>query len=261
MGYGGGGYGLGGYGLAGGSGSTGTFIESQFPVDISWGARGGGEFLTWVLRSKAGVEQRNVSREEPQMKYTVSQNVLTDAKKQFLIAFAKGRYGMFFGFRFQDFFDYQAVNEPFVTALNPIGWASPAGPYQMSRTYGDSARTCYRRIFKPCSGLVTDVIGHTPPVPIIYNGATALVAGTDYTLDVTTGLVTMLGSTVPTSWSGEFDVPVRFDEDSARFLLMASGNTDWPDIKITGQRMENVILARSGAPVRGGPSRPPLPQF
>lgn len=48
----------------------------------------------------------------------------------------------------------------------------------------------------------------------------------------------MLGSTLPTSWTGEFDVAVRFGEDSAKCLLTATGSTDWPGTEIYGLKLE-----------------------
>lgn len=223
------------------SGARVLIVESQFPVDAAWGAQGGPEFKTDIAVAKRGPEQRNIGWEQARKKFTLSQEVLTDPKKFFLMQFARSKKGAEFAFRFRDFFDYQAVNEAFVPAVNPIGWTSPAGPWQLCKTYSDTARSYTFRIFKPCTGLVADANGVFPPVPIIYNGSTPLVVNVDYTIDFTTGLVTMLGGTVPTNWTGWFDIPARFTDDSARFLLTCFNNSNWPDIQFTEQRMDNSI--------------------
>ena len=223
------------------TGNTTLFADTQFPVDLAWGARGGPQFKTDVGIAKKGAEQRNILWEQALCSYTVAEEVLTETNKDLLVAFARARRGSLWAFRFRDFFDYQVPQAQglFVAAKNPIGSTSPAGPWQLLKVYSDSARTYYRRIFRPCSGLVADNLGVLPPVPIIYNGSTPLIVNVDYTIDFTTGLVMMLGSTVPTSWTGWFDVPVRFTDDSARFLLTVFNSSDWPDIRVIEQRQVN----------------------
>lgn len=118
-----------------------------------------------------------------------------------IIAFFRARKGRAFGFRFKDWSDYKAVNEP-------IGSGTSG---QLLKTYTDAGGSEVRRITKPVDGSV-----------IIKN---SLAATMTFTLDVTTGLYTITSPTSPPyTWSGQFDVPVRFDVDKLSFVQDSIGS-------------------------------------
>ncbi len=121
-----------------------------------------------------------------------------------------------YAFRFKDWNDYKSC-APFETAAatdQPLQLVpgSPAA-YQMVKQYTKGALTRTRPIQKPVSGTIL----------VADNGVTKE-SGTDYTVDYTTGLVSLLFSPVgPLTWGGEFDVPVTF-ADGTEFVLTFRGD-------------------------------------
>ena len=58
--------------------------------------------------------------------------------------------------------------------------------------------------------------------------------GGDYKLDTTTGKITFAvapANGTEITWTGRFDVPVRFDIDDFRVVLESFNNFEWPDIQ------------------------------
>lgn len=103
-------------------------------------------------------------------------------------------------FKIKDWSDFEAVNEPLGVA--------PAGstPVQLVKTYSKGAASHTRDITKPAPGAL-----------VYQNGV--LKAGT---YSVTTGLFTPTTAWTPAAvltWTGEFFVPVRFDQMSLQFSL------------------------------------------
>lgn len=94
-----------------------SFAEAQFPADISYGATGGPVFLTDVVATVSGHEQRNSKWAQARARYNVASGVKTEAQWQALIAFFRARRGKAVGFRFKDWSDFKAVNQP----LEPLG--------------------------------------------------------------------------------------------------------------------------------------------
>ena len=80
------------------------------------------------------------------------------------------------------------------------------GPYQLQKIYADSAQSYARAIQKPIAGTV-----------VVYFAGVA--QSTWWTVDTTTGLVTLATSATPANGAAitadfQFDVPVRFDTDT-----------------------------------------------
>jgi uncharacterized protein (TIGR02217 family) len=113
------------------------------------------------------------------------------------------------GFRFKEWGDYKSCNKtstptPFdqPTQLIP---GSPGG-YQLIKAYRAGERVQVRPILKPKTGTI--LIGDSgAPLSVKHEG-------TDYSIDYTTGLASVLFMPVgDVTWGGEFDVPVRFDSE------------------------------------------------
>lgn len=177
-----------------------SFIEApRFPTRVGYGAIGGPRFSTDIVEKDGGNETRNQNWAEARADYTIDLKNKTAAQKDDLIAFfravAKGRA---YGFRFKDHNDYQ------VSIAQGVLAALGADVYQLVKRYTSGAYTYDRYIYKPVS-----------PLTQIKSGSNVLAAGTHYTLDASLGRITLIGSPtlVPDAWSGEFDVPVRFDDD------------------------------------------------
>lgn len=172
-----------------------AFNELRLFDCVSFGFVSGPEWRTLVVTRDNGSESRNREWSRARMSYSVPfNNIRVDDYQTILAAFyvCGGRAD---GFRFKDWDDYQATAE--VIGVTPSG----STPVQLVKTYLFGAQSYTRLIKKPVAGTVT----------VYQNGAAK--AGT---LDTTTGLFT---PTTPwtggaaLTWTGEFDVPVRFDID------------------------------------------------
>ncbi len=208
-----------------------AFIESpRFPDGMAMGAEGGPGFLTEISEMESGHESRNQVWSEERGRWTISMENRVLSERQALQAHfravGKGRLN---GFRFKDHLDFEVAHTDGV--LSAV--SGSAGVYQLKKRYTSGANTYDRPIYKPVSGTVE-----------VKNGAGAvLVAGVDYSIDTTLGRITMLSSPtpVPASWSGQFDVPVRYDADRMRMRAIdrdESGHmVDWTAIELVEIRV------------------------
>jgi uncharacterized protein (TIGR02217 family) len=151
---------------------------------------------TRVVTLANGHEKRNGNWSGFKMVFTCPfMNITTQMAQVLKGAFYVAR-GRLYGFRFKDWADYRATNEPL--GISPAG----STPVQLVKTYEFGAESYTRPIRKPVAGTVTVRANGTTPIP--------------GTLDMTTGLFTPTsawpGGAVLT-WTGEFDIPVRFDTD------------------------------------------------
>ncbi len=84
------------------------FHKVRFPDNIAYGATGGPEFVTTVVVTGAGHEQRNVDWAEARGGWDVASGLKNQAQLDELIAFFRARKGKAYGFRFKDWTDYKA---------------------------------------------------------------------------------------------------------------------------------------------------------
>ena len=120
-----------------------------------------------------------------------------------IISFFRARKGRVRGFRFRDWSDYTAVLQPLVWDLTSM---------QLIKTYSDAFNPEVRNIVKPSLG---------GPFILYKNGVPE-----SCSLDTSTGIVTgysTSGDTDVFTWSGTFDVPVRFDVDALSFVQDSVG--------------------------------------
>lgn len=200
-----------------------AFFESpRFPENIAFGAVGGPEWSTSVVVTAGGREQRNAAWAYPRHRWDVSAGVKTQADFELLRAHFMTVRGRLHGFRFKDWADFR------VTYADGIMIALSATTFQLAKRYTSGAQTMQRQIRKPVGATVQ-----------VRDGTTPLVVGIDYTLDATTGVVTTTNSrdAQTLNWSGEFDVPMRYDTDriEARIVARKADGTllhEWSSIQI-----------------------------
>lgn len=206
-----------------------SFIETpRFPTRVGYGAIGGPSFSTDVVEKDGGDETRNQNWSAARARYSIDLKNKTSVQRDDLLAFflavAKGRA---VGFRFKDHADYQvAITQGVLTALG-------SDVYQLVKRYTSGAYTYDRSIYKPAYlAAIT-----------LKSGSLTMTAGVNYTLDTTLGRVTLIGSPtlVPTTWSGEFDVPVRLDDDYLGLRALAKDSAgavlaDAPGLKLVEVR-------------------------
>lgn len=197
--------------------SSPRFLES-----IAAGATGGPMFATDIVIVEGGKEKRNARWPYPQQMWDVSQGVKTEVQFEWLRAFFITKQGKAHGFPFKDFSDFEvALTEGIATGITST-------TFQLAKRYSDGVQTLSRPIRKPlASGFVLKDTGVT------------LVLTTDYTLSTSTGIVTTTAPRTASNltWSGQFDVPMRFDVDKFQGRIISKHPTlgfvyEWDQIPL-----------------------------
>lgn len=159
------------------------FVDVNLPGALEQGATGGPMYSTSVVTTQNGFEQRNSNWQFPRYKWTASIPYGDQDTFDALMAFFHARSGKLVGFRFRDPADHVATGEA-------IWHDTVNGVWRLAKNYSSGGVALVRKITRPVSGSVTFTGGGT--------------------LNYSTGIIT--GSSGG-SWSGMFDVPVRFDTD------------------------------------------------
>lgn len=175
-------------------------IESRLLEDVRYGTVFGRTYMTEEVTLRSGVTIRNAQRSNSVRRFVLNYANLTPDQHATVIAAFEVCDGANNSFRLKDWSDYTATLEPLgnTPGVNQT-------PVQLIKTYTFGGSTKVRTITKPVSGTVT-----------VYQGGVAK-AGT---LDTSTGLFTPTTNwTAATAltWTGEFDVPVRFASDELSF--------------------------------------------
>lgn len=177
-----------------------AFHDVRFPLCIELGAKGGPRFRTTVIGLGSGHEKRNIEWARVRSAWDVSSGVKTKADMAEMIAFFYARQGRAHAFRFRDWSDYQlgSVSAPLTVAVGDGGTVA----FPLVKRYTSGAYYFARKITRPVVGSVVVTTNESP--------------SRSYTVDYNTGIITFTtppGSGATISAYGEFDVPVRFDQD------------------------------------------------
>jgi uncharacterized protein (TIGR02217 family) len=186
-----------------------TIPSYRLPVGIEKGSRFSPTFQNVIQEALAGNEQRYAQWTKCRGVGDISYGLLnsTDATGDFraIVAIYRAHFGSLLPFRFKDWTDYSCTDELFGT-----GDGSTVA-FQLRKTYDPLF------ILTNVAGTVLYVrditLVATTSTPVIkVDGVTKTVV-TDYTIS-SSGLVTFTSAPANTkicTWTGEFDVPVRFD--------------------------------------------------
>jgi len=185
-----------------------SFHEIRFPGAISFGSAGGIERRTEVVSLVNGFEHRNSPWEQSRRRYDAGLGVRSLDDLAEVLAFFEARRGRLHGFRWKDWLDHKSClpsGTPSAIDQTIGSGDGSATTFELSKTYAPGANAFQRSVTKPVDGTVLVAI----------DGA-ALSVGTDFTVDVVTGVVTLAvapsaGAVVTSGF--EFDVPARFDTD------------------------------------------------
>jgi uncharacterized protein (TIGR02217 family) len=210
------------------------FHETRFPTAISRAAHGGPERRTDVVVLGSGAEERNARWADSRRSWNAGYGVKSLDDLHAVIAFFEERRGRLHGFRWRDPSDWKSCPpESTPTALDqPIGIGDgTTAAFPLAKTYGSAFNPWSRAITKPVAGTVLVAVA----------GATQT-AGTAYTVDHTTGLVTFLAGHIPAASAAitagfEFDVPVRFDSDRLEINIQGLHHGAIPSIPIVEIRV------------------------
>lgn len=176
-----------------------AFLESpRFPDEIAFWLRGGRGFKTSIVETWSGAEFRNSAWSQTRGEWDIgealrSMNPSSSYYGSALRDFFMIARGQLNAFRLKDFTDYK-VGSGAGGGGSGVFATLTSTTFQMYKRYTVGSTTFDQIIQKPVASTVV-VTGGVSPV-----------------VDYTTGIVTVASGT-PTSWAGEFDVPVRFGGD------------------------------------------------
>jgi uncharacterized protein (TIGR02217 family) len=180
-----------------------AFVETpRFPDCHSFGAAIGPSFSTNVVTLKSGYESRNQDWQCERLVFDMSYINRTQAQRNEIAAFHRYVRGQAMAFRVKDHSDFEVAQSE-----GRLTESATAGVYLMQKRYSYEVLTYDRDIHKPVAGTVK-----------IYDGGVEMVSG--FTVDYTTGEVTITSGTGPFTWSGEFDVPSRFMNDALQWTIV-----------------------------------------
>ncbi|MCJ8143870.1 DUF2460 domain-containing protein [Ancylobacter sp. A5.8] len=206
-----------------------AFHETLFPLDVALGAAGGPERTTEIVTTLTGREERNTRLKHSRRRWDAGYGVKSLAQLSTIVAFFEERRGRLHGFRWRDRLDHaSAAPGAAVTPFDqPLGTGDGArASFALVKTYGGVHAPYARPVAKPVAGTVRVAVAGVEKA-----------AGTGFTLDATTGIVTFLPGHVPASGAPVtagylFDVPVRFDTDFLEVNLTAFEAGEIPRIPI-----------------------------
>ena len=179
-----------------------TFRDIRFPTGIRYGAISGPKFNTKRARSEGGRNARIKRWTYPLRQFRVDRALKNPELKASFLQFFYNVAGAGDTFRIRDHLDYIVGGTDSVCT----GVFSSLGndEYQMMLRYTYGSLTKDIPCYLPISGTIS------------VDGGT-LVQGTHWSLDYTvpSGVMTMAGSpgSVPSAWTGQYDVHVSFEND------------------------------------------------
>lgn len=158
-----------------------AFIETRFPDTISYGAVGGPEFMTNVVRLPiSAATRRTALREVAVWKFRVDVPATNDSQKLQLRQFFLSFRGQLHGFRFKDWSDYR--DEGLCRLGAGVGSGLPS--YQVYKRYAFGSLEYLRALLKLVSG--TSIVKRNG------SAATAGAGAGQYAIDLNTGIVTFV---------------------------------------------------------------------
>lgn len=182
------------------------FIEERLLDSVSYGTVYGEGFSTDLKIMRNKTESRNMQWSESRGTYTLVFNALLEEDRAKVMKVFRTCRGMGIGFRLKNWVDYKAKNETLGVMTDNTQ------SFQLKITSFAGGYTTIKTIRKPVVGRVK-----------VYADGDEVSADVDYTKGVIT-VTADIGSTI--SWSGEYDIPVRFDNDDIQWSVDAkTGDT------------------------------------
>jgi uncharacterized protein (TIGR02217 family) len=210
------------------------FHEVRFPTEIAFGSAGGPERRTEIVTLGSGHEERNSRWADSRRRYNAGYGIRSADDLHAVIAFFEERRGRLYGFRWRDRIDFKS-NAPGATP-DPTDQAIGVGDgetasFQLVKRYGAIHQPYLRQIRKPVAGTVRIAVDGVERDEI-----------EDWTVDLTTGLVTFEPGAIPAADKAvtagfAFDVPVRFDTDRLDINLTSFAAGDIPAIPLVEVRL------------------------
>lgn len=185
------------------------FIEERLEIGIDYGVVGGPSFKTEILLTGSGKEQRNATMWQPKGRWQLGDRMLLDSNIEginevlYLQDFHTARQGSKQGFRFRDWCDYRAIDQPIGTT------DGITTQWQLKKIYQVGSEFTFRPILKPVLGSVKLYLDGVEVYPSI-NYSNGLISF---------AVPPQSGQLLTADF--EFDVPVQFEADKVEWTLKA----------------------------------------
>jgi len=222
------------------------FHDVRFPTRFQYGAQATPMFKTMINTNSAGYEQRNQLWAQARRRYNYTNALESEEEYAEVLAFFYARRGPAYSFRVKDWFDYRVETGEGVmrgvTSDELVGDGAET-EFQLSKLYDDDVEPFERPIYLPVDqSTYTDDEDNVVAFAVYKNDV--LVAPADYTVNYLTGVITF--DTAPADndtlkWTGQFDVPVRFETDE-----LPSTYAQWNDLQADLRMIE--VRAEEEAP-------------
>lgn len=169
------------------------FNEARLLDCVAYGSQFGQAFNTRIVSLRSGAERRNANWSMSLGRYSVLYQALKPGDHQLVRGAHMASLGSAIPFRFKDWTDYRADGEQIGVSTGGLQ------TLQLTKSYHFGPLSLTRIITKPVAGTVT-AFADGSPIAASVNTATG-----EIIIDTAPGAVI--------TWSGEFDVPVRFESD------------------------------------------------
>ncbi len=209
-----------------------NFHETRFPTSISLGSTAGTQRRTQIVVLGSGREERNSNWADSQRLYNAGYGIKTLDDLYEVLEFYEERRGRLVGFRWKDRLDFKSCKPSKTRASTDQVLGTGDGAllsFQLVKIYGGAFSPWTRDITKPVAGSVKIAVDGVDLTEI-----------TDFSIDAKSGLVTFSnapGNGALVTAGFEFDVPVRFDEDTLEVNLEEFDAGQIPSIPIREVRI------------------------
>jgi len=205
-----------------------AFHEVQFPVDISFGSRGGPGYKTEIITTDSGHEHRVSRWSSPRHKYQVSYGLKTHAQLDTLRRFYMARQGAAHGFRYKDFADFTTASDG----------RSACSDTDVNIGTGDGAEKQFQLRKLYSSGGVSQVRNIKKPVALTTVVSIDDVSQTSgWSVDPTSGIVTFTAAPLVdevVKAGCDFDTPVRFAASVDNLMEVIYENASTSGVRSVG---------------------------
>ena len=179
------------------------FNESRLLDCVAYGSEFGQRFKTRITELRSGVERRNIEWAMPLGVYSILYQALAPADHVKVRGAHMASMGAAIPFRFKDWTDFEAAGEVIGESDGTLQTMQLVKRYEFGSYYLE------RVIQKPVAGTV-QVYADGVEIPSTVNVLTGVI-----TIEQTAGKVI--------TWTGEFDIPVRFEDDRLDVDVNARG--------------------------------------
>lgn len=212
-----------------------SFHNDRFPELITPGSSGGPGFRTEITNLDSGQTSRVAFYSGGRMRFDAAFNIKSIEDMAEVQKFFRARGGSANSFPYKDFLDFTS------SPTNPSHTGTIGDMDQSTNPQtGDGTNTEFQLVKRYTSGLITHVRTIALPVQStirIWVNDVLQTEGVDYTINYTTGIVTMTsppGNGLAVEWSGEFDVKVFFDENADEVLSASIDGFDLANLPSIG---------------------------